>query len=45
MYFGIDVPWYVDVVGGVCANAINLPAAVIAFILDFSGVVTPFFNV
>ncbi len=45
MYFGKDIPWYADVLCGICTNAINLPCAVIAFVLDCCGVATPFFKV
>lgn len=45
MYFGKDIPWYADMLCGVISNAINLPFAVVAFVLDCCGVATPFFKV
>jgi hypothetical protein len=43
--FGKDLPWYVDLVGGLVLNAINIPVAVILWICEHADVLpTPVFG-
>lgn len=42
--FGKDVPWYLDVAGGLVINAINIPLAISCCIAQACGVPTPFIS-
>lgn len=42
-FFDKDIPWYLDVVAGVCASPVNIPAAVLGLVLVACGVPTPIF--
>ncbi len=39
--FGKNVPWYLDLAGGIVLNALNLPIWVITMIMYVSGVQQP----
>ena len=45
MYFGKDIPWYADILCGAATSIINVPCAVVAFILNCGDITTPFFKV
>lgn len=44
VYFGEDIPWYGDCFAGFFTAPINIPAAVIGFVLECCGMPTPIFN-
>ena len=39
--FGKDIPWYLDLLGGVVLNAVNLPLWVVTYISYSVGVQAP----
>ncbi len=39
--FGKDVPWYADLAGGIVLNGVNIPLAVVCWIVRLAGVETP----
>lgn len=41
--FGKDVPWYLDVLGGVALNGVNVPLAIGCAIARACGVEIPFY--
>jgi len=43
VYFGKDIPWYGDCLAGFFTALINVPAAVIGYILECCDVATPIF--
>lgn len=42
--FGKDVPWYVDLLGGLILNGFNIPIAIVCWIIQLAGVEVPLFN-
>ncbi len=42
--FGVTAPWYANLLGGLILNGVNLPLAVICWILTLAGVHTPLFG-
>lgn len=42
--FGKDVPWYLDVCGGLVLNGMSVPLAVCCAIARASGVEVPFYS-
>lgn len=44
VYFGKDIPWYADCAAGLVTSPINIPAAVIGWVLVSCDVPTPIFN-
>jgi len=44
VYFGKDIPWYGDCLAGFFTAPINVPAAVVGYVLECCDVVTPIFG-
>ncbi len=42
--FGKDVPWYLDILGGLALNGLNLPLAIGCCITRACGVEVPFYQ-
>ena len=43
VYFGKDIPWYGDCLAGFFTVPVNVPAAVIGYVLECCEVTTPIF--
>ena len=44
-FTGKDVAWYLDLLGGLVINGLNIPLAILCAILRACGVETPFFHI
>ena len=42
--FNKDVPWYLDIVGGVMLSVVNFPLAFCCYVLEVAGYTPPFLH-